>query len=76
MSEICKELTEHAAHCKACGQFTTAEILLHARDWIKVCQSTITAQKIEITEYKKALAGLDVRPPGGTPPKRKAKEAV
>lgn len=57
MSEIVKELRTYAAHCRACGEETTANILLHAADWINVQQATITAQKIQMADMRKGDSG-------------------
>jgi hypothetical protein len=48
VTEITRELRLHAEDCSACGQFTTAEKLLHAADWIEVQAQTIKEQKLTI----------------------------
>lgn len=64
MTEIVKELRSHAASCAACGQFTTADYLKSAADWIEIQSMTIREQKLTIYELRK-VAGDKVRPPVG-----------
>ncbi len=65
MSAICDEARTYAAHCEACGQFTTAEKLRGLCDWIDIQQSTIIQQKKQITELHEAAGTFRMKFVGG-----------
>jgi hypothetical protein len=66
MSAICDEARTYAAHCEACGQFTTAEKLRGLADWIDIQQSTIIQQKKQITEMQEQwVNGFKMKFKGG-----------
>lgn len=53
------ELREHAEACKSLGQFTTANILEHAADWIDGLNDTHFQERKRIRELE-ALAGVQI----------------
>lgn len=55
MAEIVKEGRKYAASCRACGQFTSAEIIEGLCDWVEIQQASNRADKQEIRELRRLL---------------------
>ena len=65
MSEMTKDARTHAAHCRACGQFTTAKLLDDIATWSDIQDSTIIQQRKQIAELQEAVGTFKMKFKGG-----------
>jgi hypothetical protein len=65
MSEITRDARTYAAQCRACGQETTANKILHLCDWIDVCEHSITQQRNQIADLQKKTGTFRMKFKGG-----------
>jgi hypothetical protein len=65
MSQITREGRVYAEQCRACGQETTANKILHLCDWIDVCEHSIGQMRNQIAELQKETGTFRMKFKGG-----------
>lgn len=57
MCMMMDKLRNHAAQCRALGQFTTADAFDHAADWIDALNDTHNLERLRIRELEAQMEG-------------------